>query len=297
MASVIANGIALEYEWYGDRRNPVVLGIVGFSDQLTSWPAAIVGTIVDSGYSFLAFDSRDMGLSTHFGAAGHPDVARVLRGDDSFALPYTLRDMAQDTIALMDALHIERGHLIGYSMGGAVAQLAAIAAPGKVASVATIFSTSYAPDLPKRNEAVRSLMLKCCAPGTPKAAWIGATTELLQAIAGRVHGVDETLRADVTRLADRAFDPGGTARHVLAIADYGRAPALAELRDLKMPFLVLQSDDDPLFSLAHGEDLCRRIPDATLVVIEGAGHLLGSSVAPVIGRAALAHLDACENRA
>lgn len=297
MARVTANDIELEYEWYGDRKDPVVLGIVGFSDQLMSWPAIMVEGIVEGGFSFLVFDSRDMGLSTHFGAAGHPDLVKVARGDAAFVPPYTLQDMAQDVIALMDALRIERAHAIGYSMGGAVAQLAAITAPDRISSVVAVFSTSYAPDLPKRNEAVRARMLKCCAPETSKAAWVASMTELLAAVGGRIHGADGTLRADVERLAERAFDPGGTARHVLAIMDYARAPELAALSNLTMPFLVVQSDDDPLFGLAHGQDLCRRIPNAELVVIEGAGHLLGNSVAPAICRAVLAHLDACENPA
>jgi len=297
MPRICANGVSLEYAWHGDPRQPVVLGIVGFCDQLTAWPAPLVEAILASGRSMLVFDSRDMGLSTHFTEAGHPDPVAVLGRRATYHLPYTLADMADDAISLLNGLGIAKAHVMGYSMGGAVAQIATIRGTGLFLSATAIFSTSYAPGLPARDEAVRAKALRCCAHGLDKPGWIDAMAALMQAVEGRAHGFGASRRGLARASADRAFDPAGIARHVLAIAEYGKAPLLAELSRLALPFLVLQSDDDPLFNPRHGDDLHARVPGARLQRIEGAGHALCDSVAPILADAIINHLNRAEGKA
>lgn len=297
MPGIRANGVTLEYAWHGDPRHPVVLGIVGFCDQLTAWPVPLVELIVASRRSMLVFDSRDMGLSTHFTEAGHPDPVAVLSGRVSYRLPYTLFDMADDAIALLDGLGVAKAHVVGYSMGGAVAQIAAIRRTDLFLSATAIFSTSYAPGLPPRDEAVRAKALRCCAQGLDMAGWVDAMASLMRAVEGRAHGFGAARRHLAQASADRAFNPAGIARHVLAIAEYGKSPLLEELSRLALPFLVLQSDDDPLFDPRHGDDLCARVPGARLQHIEGAGHALCDSVAPILADAMIAHLDRAEGKA
>ncbi|MFM5918531.1 MAG: alpha/beta fold hydrolase, partial [Novosphingobium sp.] len=143
MAQVQANGITIEYEAYGDPANPPLLLIMGLGAQLTLWPIELVEALVAKGYYVIRHDNRDIGLSTKFSECGVPNFKRValmrmfgLRPN----LPYRLTDMAQDAVSLLDALGIERAHIVGGSMGGMIAQLVAIEHGHKVLSLTSIFS-------------------------------------------------------------------------------------------------------------------------------------------------------------
>ena len=113
MTRIATNGIELEYLWHGDTTNPVVVGVVGLSDQLIRWPVPLIDAVVQAGFSFLVFDARDMGLSTHFDDAPTPDMRQALSGEVSFDLPFSLRDMAQDTLGLMGSAEHHAGSLNG----------------------------------------------------------------------------------------------------------------------------------------------------------------------------------------
>ena len=109
---------------------------------------------------------------------------------------------------------------------------------------------------------------------------------------GRHFQFDETCDATPTHLAARYFDPAGMARHILAIYAHRTDPPLEQLSSVELPTLIINSDDDCLFNVEHGEDLRERIKESQLVVIEGAGHAFCSAVAPKLAEIIIPYLKA-----
>ena len=134
MPHVRANGIDIEYESFGRDGDPLILLIMGFAAQLIFWPEALCRGLAAKGFRVVRFDNRDIGKSTHLKDLPAPDpralMAEVMAGRRP-DVPYTLDDMADDVVGLMDALGVERAHIAGASMGGMIAQLVAINHPGE----------------------------------------------------------------------------------------------------------------------------------------------------------------------
>ncbi len=149
--TVAANGISIAYASSGSCNPETVLLIRGTGQQLIEWPQELVEELVERGYRVIRFDNRDVGLSTHMTDAGYPDSAAIteaLQNGTPPPLPYTLNDMANDAVGLLDTLGIDRAHLIGASMGGDIAQLVAIDHPDRVLSLTTIGADSANAALP-----------------------------------------------------------------------------------------------------------------------------------------------------
>ena len=143
MPQAPANKLMIEYQETGPKDGPAVLMIMGLAAQMTFWPDAMIRRLADAGFRVVTFDNRDIGLSTkiHGKNAPHPvaQVAARLVGLKRLA-PYTLHDMVQDTIGLMDVLKIGKAHIVGVSMGGMIGQLLAGTHPDRVASLTSIMS-------------------------------------------------------------------------------------------------------------------------------------------------------------
>ncbi|MBT6512961.1 MAG: alpha/beta fold hydrolase, partial [Rhodospirillaceae bacterium] len=224
------------------------------------------------------------------------DIGKVLSGDELFEHPYGLIDLARDTTALMDGLSIERAHIMGYSMGGAVAQLALAQRPELFVSFVSIFSTSYAPGLSGRDDDVNRRMMACAATDISPAEWVSRMDHLLERVHGRHFQFDDALDATPEKLVARRFDSTGMARHVLAIFEHRMNPPLDQLAAIAAPTLIINSDDDCLFGLDHGEDLQQRIPGSTLVAVEGSGHALCHAVGATLAQAIIPHVNAAQQR-
>src|SRR3990167_3529008 len=151
MPEITANGIAIHYEEHGDPAGPAMLLIMGLGAQMTYWPIELVEALVARGFRVIRYDNRDIGLSHKFHGAKAPGMIwQMLAARLGFKpkVPYTLSDMAADGAALLDALGIERAHVVGASMGGMIAQLMAVEHGHRVLSLTSIFSTTGHPRLP-----------------------------------------------------------------------------------------------------------------------------------------------------
>jgi pimeloyl-ACP methyl ester carboxylesterase len=126
MPKASANGIEVEYDTTGDPTDPALLLIMGLSAQMTAWDDEFVALLAGHGFFVIRFDNRDIGLSTFFDDAGAPDLAAGLTDGVIPPPAYTLVDMAADAAGLLDALGLERAHIVGASMGGMIAQTFAI---------------------------------------------------------------------------------------------------------------------------------------------------------------------------
>ncbi|MDR0275247.1 MAG: alpha/beta hydrolase [Burkholderiaceae bacterium] len=289
-----ANGLQIAVERDeppGGARGQVLL-VMGLGGQLIHWPAALVRALVDEGWGVIRMDNRDAGLSTHLSALGRPRLGRIAAlawlGLRPHA-PYTLRDMAQDALGVLDALGVARAHVVGVSMGAMIAQRVALAAPQRVQTLVSIMGSSGARGLLRPKASVVR-----AAAGKP----IGGAEEaqaqyymrFLQAVASPVFPPSEAdLRAALMESARRSRpDDLATLRQSAAIlADGARARELARMN---VPTLVMHGRADPWVPLACGVDTARRIPGARLAVIEDMGHDLVPVAHPEIVRRVLAEL-------
>lgn len=277
-----ANNIDLEIEdtHTGDATGrPVVLLIMGLGMQLIAWPPAMVQGLVDAGFRVVRFDNRDIGLSRHFDALGVPNLLWMglkYRLGLRVAPPYSLQDMADDALGVLDALQINKAHVVGVSMGGMIAQRLALLAPQRVLSLTSIMSSSGARGLPAaRPEVMRVLLGRPSGKGMQAA--IEHSVRLFKVIGSPGFQMDDAdLRQRVTEATGRNHHPQGIARQMAAIvADDTRAAALAKV---SVPTLVVHGKADPLVPFACGEDTARRIPGARMAGIEGMGHDLPPGV-------------------
>ncbi len=277
-----ANGIDIEVEDTGAgaaEKRPVVLLIMGWGMQLVAWPPALVHALVDAGYRVIRHDNRDIGLSQHFDHHGVPNLVWEfvkLRLRLPVHAPYSLKDMAADSIGVLDALGVDKAHVVGVSMGGMIAQRVALAAPGRVASLTSIMSSSGARGLPDASPKVMRAVFSRPA-STAREDVLAHYVKLYQTIGSPGFPMSEAEMAErILKGITRSFHPAGTMRQGVAIAaDGGRA---AELARITRPTLVLHGRADPLVPFACGEDTARRIPGAKLVGIDGMGHDLAPGV-------------------
>jgi len=287
MPLVRANGLDIEYETFGRESDPAVLLIMGFATQLTGWPDSLCHGLAAKGFRVIRFDNRDIGKSTHLTQLAAPDLWAMIAKREAGQMPaalYSLDDMAADAAGLLDALGIARAHIVGASMGGMIAQLAAILHPAKTKSLISIMSTTGRPDLPPgKPEAFAAIM-------TPPAS-AGREDRIERGIAvARVIGSpgfpasDAELRATVERGVDRApYDPAGLTRQMAAVI--AAPPRNERLMALKIPALAIHGADDPLIPASGGEDAARSIPGAELLIVPGMAHDFRESVVPVYLRA------------
>ncbi|WP_339347970.1 alpha/beta fold hydrolase [uncultured Sphingomonas sp.] len=283
MARVHANGIEIEYEETGPKDGPAMLLVMGLGAQLVRWPLSMVEALAERGYRVIRFDNRDVGLSTKLDDAGVPNImwtAMQRQFGRAPAVPYTLTDMAADTVGLMDALSIPRAHVVGASMGGMIAQLVAAGWRDRVDTLTSIMSTTGHPTCSRPTMRTTALLLRH-PRGDDLEAIVAHGTLAGRAVGGRFP-IEDRLMADRIRsetLRNRC--PGGFVRQMAAIiADGDRT---ARLRTITTPTLVIHGTDDPLVPCTGGRQTAQAIPGARLMEIDGMGHTLPPPlIAPIV---------------
>src|SRR6204780_1059454 len=216
MPHVRANGIDIEYESFGGESDPLILLIMGFGAQLIFWPEALCEGLAAKRFRVVRFDNRDIGKSTHLAGQPAPDpralFAEVMAGRHPH-VPYSLDDMANDTVGLMDALGADRAHIVGASMGGMIAQLVALNHPSRTKSLVSIMSTTGRRDLPSGNPETLSVLFPP-PNSTSRDDQIAAETRLWTILASPGYPwADGELRALTEEQVDRiGYDPTGGAR-------------------------------------------------------------------------------------
>ncbi|QYN22039.1 alpha/beta fold hydrolase [Amycolatopsis sp. DSM 110486] len=271
MPRAAAEGCALEYDTVGpDSGEPLVV-VQGLGDQLTKWDDGFPQALAARGFFVIRFDNRDAGLSTHFPDAGIPDLGAVSAG--SAELPYCLEDMAADVVAVLDAVGVDRAHLVGASMGGMIAQLVAADHPHRTRSLTSIMSSTGNPALPPPTpEAITALTAPAPDPSNEE-VYLNHVAAAAQALGSPAYPYDEAeLRATILSTVHRDHDPAGLQRQLAALLANG--DRRAKLRRITAPTLVIHGADDPLIPPAAAEDTASTIPGAELLVIPGMGHNL-----------------------
>jgi pimeloyl-ACP methyl ester carboxylesterase len=285
MATARTNGIDIEYETFGDPTDPVMLLIMGLGGQLIVWDDELCRQLAGQGFRVIRFDNRDVGLSTKLDDAPPPDMMGVLQGDRS-SVTYGLEDMAADAVGLLDALGIERAHIVGASMGGMIGQLLAIERPDRVLSLASIMSNTGDPSVGMPTPEAIELLMK--PPPTGREEVITREIETTRVLGSPGFPFDEDrTRRRAAASFDRSFYPAGVARHVGAVV--GAADRTERLAKLDVPTVVIHGDADPLVTPSGGEATAKAIPGAELIMIEGMGHELPPETWPRVVDAVVAN--------
>jgi pimeloyl-ACP methyl ester carboxylesterase len=280
-----ANGLTLCYQTFGSPDDPALVLIMGLGAQMVWWEAELCEQLAARGYRVVRFDNRDIGKSSYI-EAPPPDLARVFAGLEPLKAPYSLDDMAADTVGLMDALGIDKAHIVGASMGGMIAQLVAIHHPERVLTLTSIMSATGERGLPPPKPEVWAAMI--APPPLTVEAYIAANIRMAELLRGYSDAAEDAdARARATRAAARGLNPPGGVRQMAAV---GAAPSRTQaLAKLTTPTLVIHGVDDPLVSVEGGKATARAIPGAKLMLLDRMGHTLPRALWPQLVDAIAAH--------
>ena len=306
---ILSTGVSLCYQVFGAKESPqgVLLMVMGLAGQMMSWPSPLIARFVALGFRVVRFDNRDIGLSTHFtehdgvtlvqnnarlamAALGLPRWA--IRAATLGSQPYALSAMADDAVALLDHLGVERAHILGASMGGMIAQHILCSYPTRVRSATLVMTSPGGASMPRPNlawlaAASEQLSQRASNAGTPAGVDAGLAILDLFAAPHRTPRPSETpwIREHIIALdarKDAAADEAGTRRQLAAIVEDGsRAHLLATHaagphRDI--PVAIVHGSSDPLVPVGCGRALHSMIHGATFSLFNEMGHDLPESV-------------------
>jgi pimeloyl-ACP methyl ester carboxylesterase len=276
MPRTAANGIEIEYDTFGDAKDPALLLVMGFTAQLIAWDEGFCQALADKGFHVIRFDNRDCGLSTHLNHLPPPNPTRLLLRRET--APYSIDDMAADTVGLLDALGLESADIVGASMGGFIAQSVALHSSHRVRSLTLMMTSTGSRRVGYPAPKVARQLLRRRGVGGREEA-IALTVSVFRLIGSPAYALDEEYLQQQAGLSyDRAYDPKGYLRQLAACLV--QPDRTARLRELHVPTLVLHGLNDPLVSSTGGLALARAIPGARFVGYSGMGHDLPRALWP-----------------
>jgi pimeloyl-ACP methyl ester carboxylesterase len=252
------DGVELCTEAFGDPRDPPILLIMGMGASMVWWEDDFCRLLADGGRFVIRYDHRDTGRSTSYDP-GHPG--------------YEGEDLIGDAVAVLDAYEIPAAHVVGLSMGGALAQLVALEFPDRVASLVLISTSRAVPgdrELPQMSEDYAEFTASAEVDWSDAESVIRYVVADWRALAGRDRPFDLAgTRELAAREVERARSFASAQNHALLS---GEEPPRNPLSSIRVPTLVIHGTADPLFPLEHGMALAEEIPDGRLLTLEGAGH-------------------------
>ena len=254
---VDVDGVSIAYTTAGEEESPPVLMIMGLMASHRVWPEEIVNGFVDAGYRVVLFDNRDTGDSDRLDRLGEPKLWwKFLVNSLGFEVnaPYTLLDMAEDGIAVLDVLEIQSAHIVGASMGGMIAQTIASEYPERTKSLVSIMSTTGAKHLPEMTNETEGNF--------------------------RNFGDGNFGEINVEQMRSYGFYPESMPRQLTAIFHAGDRSE--QIKQINVKTLVQHGANDPLLPPDHGRHTAELIEGSKLVIYEGMGHNLPPEVLPTI---------------
>jgi pimeloyl-ACP methyl ester carboxylesterase len=256
---VLANGVELCVQTFGDPESPAILLIGGAATSMDWWEEEFCERLASGPRFVIRYDLRDTGQSVSY-EPGAPQ--------------YGGPDLVTDAVGLLDALRLARAHVVGMSMGGGIAQRLALHHADRVASLTLIATSPGGADLPPMSDELRAWFEE--PPPEPdwsdRQAVVDYIVEDLRQHAGTLPFDEEEMRAFAGRIVDRTVNIASSMKnHYLLEGDEPVGPRLGELT---APTLVLHGTEDPLFPYGHAEALAAEIPGARLLPLKGMGHEL-----------------------
>ncbi|MGH2534648.1 MAG: alpha/beta fold hydrolase [Thermomicrobiales bacterium] len=276
---VRANGVDLCAQTFGDPADPAILLIAGAAGSMLGWEDEFCERLAAGSRFVIRYDHRDTGRSVSY-APGAP--------------PYTFRDLAEDSVGLLDALSLGGAHFVGLSMGGGIAQLVALEHPDRVASLMLLATSPFAPrpdgpELPSMSEAFLAYASGAQSPDwTDRAAVIDFIVAAMRMMSGESPDFDDAAARDFAgRDVDRTVNVASNQLNHFAID--GGDPILGHVGEIRAPTLVIHGARDPVFPPGHGVALAQEIPGARLLALDEMGHELPRAVWDTVISAILRH--------
>ncbi len=252
--------ISVEYEVFGDLADPTIIVSPGLGNQMLLYPAELCEAFVDRGFAVIRIDNRDAGLSS-------------VTSDE---LEYTLHDMGDDLIAVLDDTGVDRAVVMGMSLGGMIAQTVAIDHPARTLALVSVGSTTGEASVGGSTAEALDALMKPSA--TTIEEQIRNDVEVRRIWSNTDWFDEDQITAYFRSLYDRSFTPGGVERQLAAVLRSGdRAEGLAEL---KVPTLVVHGQNDTLIDISGGRRTAELIDGAEFLEIEGMSHDFVSQMWP-----------------
>ena len=294
---VDANGITIAYETFGNPKNEAIVLIQGTGATLLHYPVELCEKLAANDFYVIRFDNRDIGLSTHLDSLGQPDWAAIgphIGTCNDVSLPYTLLDMSKDVTGLMDALRIDKAHIVGASMGGAIAQLIAIHFPQRVLTLTSMSASSGNPLRPQGD----ANALKTMATPPPQTTDVDSIVNYLVGVYKALGGIDsdEVLKERaLNHVKNRNWKPESVNRQVAAVLIGDYCDRREQLKLISLPTLVIQGDRDPIVPLEAGKEVAVSIPNSKLCIVEGMGHDISLSFVDEIAKCIVLFIQQSNN--
>jgi len=267
--------IKIAYRDHGPENGVPILLVTGLGAQLTLWPDFLIRDLQKNNYRPIAFDNRDVGLSTRFTS----QPSQTLNYLKYFMFipinsEYSIQDMASDGVAVLDHLNIESAHILGMSMGGMISQVLVAQHPERVKSFTMISSTASTPNPfngPKFK--VTQQLLKRSAAKDDIEGRINQSIKLFELIGtpGKDYDTPQ-FRQKMRAYIKRGGDDGGFLRQMAAIIGSKNRKEL--LKSINTQTLIIHGDIDPLIKVKNAYSAHKLIQSSRLVVVEDMGHLL-----------------------
>ena len=249
-----------------DSSKGAVLLIMGISNDALGWPRSFIDRLVEAEYEVIIFDHRGTGLS---------DWIDEWDAED----PYSLSDMADDGVAILDTLGLEEAHVLGVSMGGMIAQEFAIKHPDRITTLTSMMSSGYIvdPELPPISGDIAWQLIRIAL----KYSILGGEKNLIKLhLASRIilrgnsnyevniEGIAQQTLYNIRNR--RGYNPDVSRQHQTAVSVSGSR--YDDLRSIKVPTLIVHGRSDPFIPIDHGFKCARLIPGADSLWIDNMGH-------------------------
>jgi pimeloyl-ACP methyl ester carboxylesterase len=259
--------VTLCYETFGDPSDPALLLVMGLGTQMVAWRDDFCRGLTERGFFVIRYDNRDCGRSTKL-EGGPPGLVELITRKPR-KLAYSLAEMADDAVGLLDHLGIDRAHVVGASMGGMIGQHLAFRYPARVLSLTSIMSGAGGRIAGAPRLSILPMFL-AKPPNEGKEAYVERGVKLFKAIGSPEFFDEESTREIASLSYDRGVTFSGTGRQLAAIvADGDRT---SRLRRITAPTLVIQGKSDKLATPGGGKAVAKAIPGAKLMMVDGMGH-------------------------
>ena len=286
--------VQIYYKDFGPENNTPVLLVMGLGGQLTYWPQFFIEFLQENGYRPIVYDNRDVGLSTSFKEYGRPNfIWNYVKFYTGLPIrsTYSLEDMANDGLAVLDHLSIDKSHLVGMSMGGMISQHLASNNEDRFYSLTLIASMAKTPDA---STAPKGRLAKLLNDRSRREKTIEKRIERAVEIysildAGNTDFDTPEFKQGVIDNINRSKEDSGFSRQLLAIlADKSREESV---RNITLPTLIIHGELDPLIPFKEGLNTHKLINSSTFVPVKDMGHLLTQKSLDNFNSEIIVHLD------
>ena len=296
------NDIEIYYRDYGPVDGDPILLVQGIGGQLINWPHHLIEFLIQNNYRPIVFDNRDTGLSTKIESNAFDDENRsntIIRSYIRYYLrlpiksDYTLDDMADDAISVLDKLNIDKAHILGISMGGMIAQIIASSYPDKTKTFTLIASTASTPSpLNGPTRKVRKLLMnRTKNPNATIDERVNRTRKIFGEIGyqGINLNTDEFYEEVSSSIQRGGTNDTGFGRQLTAIL--GSENRLNKVKSIQAPTLIIHGKDDPLIKVKNAYKTNKLIDNSNLIIISDMRHLIEVPVFNQFKDDLLKHLD------